>query len=69
MIQPRYLKEAMRMIIEEDKTTSTEFLEVMTKQGTTLNSEIVEDVLELEEGYLSFNDTKFENNVLCLGRR
>ena len=69
MMQPRYLKEAMRMIIEEDKTTSTEFLEVMTKQGTTLNSEIVEDVLELEEGYLSFNDTKFENNVLCLGRR
>lgn len=69
MIQPRYLKEAMRMIIEEDKTTSTEFLEVMTKQGTTLNSEIVENVLELEEGYLSINDTKFENNVLCLGRR
>ena len=30
---------------------------------------IVEDVLELEEGYLSFNDTKFENNVLGLGRR
>lgn len=63
-IEPRYIKEAMKMIIEEDKTTSAEFIEVLTRQGTTLSSDIIENVLGLEEGYMSLNDTKFENIVL-----
>jgi len=52
------------MIVEEDKTTSAEFIEVLTRQGTTLSSDIIENVLGLEEGYMSLNDTKFENIVL-----
>jgi len=63
-IEPRYIKEAMKMIVEEDKTTSAEFIEVLTRQGTTLSSDIIENVLGLEEGYMSLNDTKFENIVL-----
>lgn len=56
LVKPRYLKEAMRMIIEEDGVQSREFLDAITDNGTTLTTDIVESVLNLPEGYLSMND-------------
>lgn len=66
-MQPRYLKEAMKMIIEEDKITGTEFLEVVSENGTSISEEIVENILGLDEGYLRMNDSSGE--VVALERR
>ena len=66
-MQPRYLKEAMKMIIEEDKITGTEFLEVVSENGTSISEEIVENILNLDEGYLRMNDSSGE--VVALERR
>ena len=66
-MQPRYLKEAMKMIIEEDKITGTEFLEVVSENGTSISEEIVENILNLDEGYLRMNDSSGE--VVTLARR
>lgn len=57
-IQPRYLKEAMRMIIEEDKISSSEFIGDLSSYGLTLFTEVVEKILNLPEGYLNMNDKK-----------
>ena len=66
-MQPRYLKEAMRMIIEEDKVTGTEFLEVVSEKGVSVSEEIVENILNLDEGYLRMNDSSGE--IVALERR
>ena len=66
-MQPRYLKEAMKMIIEEDKITGTEFLKVVSENGTSISEEIVENILNLDEGYLMMNDSSGE--VVALERR
>ena len=66
-MQPRYLKEAMKMIIEEDKITGSEFLEVIAENGTSISEEIVENILNLEKGYLKMNDGCGE--VVTLERR
>ena len=66
-MQPRYLKDAMRMIIEEDKVTGTEFLEVVSEKGVSVSEEIVENILNLDEGYLRMNDSSGE--IVALERR
>ena len=66
-MQPRYLKEAMKMIIEEDKVTGTEFLEVVSEKGVSVSEEIVENILNLDEGYLRMNDSSGE--IVALERR
>ena len=66
-IQPKYLKEAMKMIIEEDKVSETEFLEAISENGTSISAEIVENILNLDKGYLRMNDTSGE--VVTLERR
>ena len=66
-MEPRYLKEAMKIIIEEDKITGTEFLEVVSENGTSISEEIVENILNLDEGYLRMNDSSGE--VVALERR
>lgn len=59
-IKPRYIKEAMKMIIEEDGVTGKEFLGELEQNGIVLNSNIVEEILNLPEGYLCQNDSKGE---------
>lgn len=66
-IKPRYLKEAMRMIIEEDGVTGEEILQQLSDDGMALSEEIVEDILNLESGYLRYNDST--GNVVALERR
>ena len=55
------------MIIEEDKITGTEFLEVVSENGTSISEEIAENILNLDEGYLRMNDSSGE--VVALERR
>lgn len=66
-IQPRYLKEAMRMIIEEDKISSSEFIGDLSSYGLTLYTEVIEKILNLPEGYLNMNDKKCD--MISLKRR
>ncbi|MEG0297514.1 MAG: ImmA/IrrE family metallo-endopeptidase [Clostridium sp.] len=56
LIKPRYIRQAMKMIIEEDGVTSKEFIHSLECNGITLSQEIIEDILNLPEGYLSKND-------------
>lgn len=56
-IKPRYIKEAMRMIIEEDGVTGKEFLGELELKGIALNSNMVEEILNLPNGYLCQNDS------------
>ena len=55
-IKPRYIKEAMKMIIEEDGVTGKEFLAELEQNGIALNSNMVEEILNLPNGYLRQND-------------
>lgn len=57
-IKPRYLKQAMKMIIEEDKIDSIEFLNMLAEKGYSLSVDLVEELLDLEKGYLQRNDKK-----------
>lgn len=66
-LQPRYLKEAMKMIFEEDKITGEEFLKTVSEKGTSVSEEIVENILNLEPGYLGMNDKR--GNIISLKRR
>ena len=59
-IKPRYIKEAMKMIIEEDGVTGKEFLGELEENGIILYSKTVEEILNLPEGYLCQNDSKGE---------
>ena len=56
LMKPRYIEEAMKMIIEEDGITGKEFMEELTMQGMTLQSNMVESILNLPDGYLMQND-------------
>lgn len=58
VIKPRYIKEAMKMIFEEDKVTGKEFMEELEAKGIALHSEMIENILSLPEGYLMQNDDK-----------
>ena len=66
-LQPRYLKEAMKMIFEEDKITGEEFLKTVSEKGTSVSEEIVENILNLEPGYLGMNDKR--GDIISLERR
>ena len=66
-IKPRYLKEAMKMIIEEDGVTGEEFLQKLSDAGMALSETIVEDILNLESGYLRYNDSA--GNIVALERK
>ncbi|WP_157047714.1 hypothetical protein [Cellulosilyticum ruminicola] len=57
----------MRMIIEEDGVTGEEILQQLSDDGMALSEEIVEDILNLESGYLRYNDST--GNVVALKRR
>lgn len=56
LMKPRYIKEAMKMIIEEDGVTGKEFMGELAMQGMTLQSNMVESILNLPAGYLMQND-------------
>lgn len=66
-MKPLYLKTAMKMIIEEDEVSGREFLETLSMQGTTLSEQIVENILNLEEGYLRMHDVVAD--IVALERR
>ena len=50
----------MKMIIEEDGVTGKEFMEELSMQGMALQSSMVEEILNLPDGYLMQNDEKGE---------
>lgn len=56
LMKPRYIHEAMRMIIEEDRVTGKEFMSELSMQGMALQSGMVENILNLPDGYLMQND-------------
>lgn len=66
-IKPRYIKQAMKMIIEEDGVTSAEFLNALEENNVSLFSDMVEDILNLPKGYLHLNDEK--GKVISLQRK
>ena len=66
-IKPRYIKQAMKMIIEEDGVTSAEFLNALDENNVSLFSDMVEDILNLPKGYLHLNDEK--GKVISLQRK
>ena len=49
LMKPRYIQEAMKMIIEEDGITGKEFMDELAMQGITLQSNMVESILNLPE--------------------
>jgi Zn-dependent peptidase ImmA (M78 family)/DNA-binding XRE family transcriptional regulator len=55
-IKPRYIKEAIKMIIEEDGVTGKEFINSLEQNGVSLSSEMIENILNLPQGYLHQND-------------
>ncbi len=67
LIKPRYIKQAMKMIIEEDGVTSSDFLNTLQGNNITLSSGLVENILNLPKGYLNQNDD--EKKVISLQRK
>ncbi|MDD3141886.1 MAG: XRE family transcriptional regulator [Lachnospiraceae bacterium] len=67
LIKPRYIKQAMKMIIEEDGVTGSEFLNTLQGNNVTLSSGLVENILNLPKGYLNQNDD--EKEVISLQRK
>ncbi|MGB4660119.1 MAG: XRE family transcriptional regulator [Mobilitalea sp.] len=67
LVKPRYIKQAMKMIIEEDCVTSSDFLNTLQDNNVSLSSRLVENILNLPQGYLHQNDDKGE--VISLQRR
>lgn len=54
--KPRYIREAMKMIFEEDGVTGKEFINSLGKNGVSLSCEMIENILNLPQGYLFQND-------------
>ncbi len=67
LIKPRYIKQAMKMIIEEDGVTGSDFLNTLQGNNITLSSGLVENILNLPKGYLNRNDD--EKEVISLQRK
>lgn len=67
LIKPRYIKQAMKMIIEEDGVTGSDFLNTLQGNDITLSSGLVENILNLPKGYLNRNDD--EKEVISLQRK
>ena len=67
LIKPRYIKQAMKMIIEEDGVTGSDFLNTLQGNNITLSSGLVENILNLPKGYLNQNDD--EKEVISLQRK
>lgn len=66
-IKPRYLKHAMKIIFEEDGVESFEFLDTLSKNGCTLSTNLIEELVGLEPGYLQQNDKV--SNLIELHRK
>lgn len=66
LVKPRYLQAAMKMIIEEDGITGDEFLKTISQCGCSISEDMVEETLNLPEGYLSMNN--HAEDVICLER-
>lgn len=67
LMKPRYIKEAMKMIIEEDNIAGKEFMEELETIGVSLYSNMIEEILNLPENYLSQNDK--DGKVIALQRK
>lgn len=67
IIKPRYIKEAMKMIIEEDGVTGKEFINSLEQNGVSLSCEMIENILNLPQGYLRQNDEA--GKVIILQRK
>ncbi|MDF2586656.1 MAG: hypothetical protein K0S41_497 [Anaerocolumna sp.] len=58
--RPRYLKHAMKLIIENKKVSGDTFMETLASLNVTLHKEMVEQLLGLEVGYLGRYDKASE---------
>lgn len=67
IIKPRYIKEAMKMIFEEDGVTGKEFINSLGQNGVSLSCQMIENILNLPHGYLSQNDEA--GKVIILQRK
>ena len=67
LMKPRYIHEAMKMIIEEDKVTGKEFVDELSANGMALQSDMIENILNLPKGYLTQNDK--EGKLIELQRK
>lgn len=60
--KPRYLKQAMKMIVYDNKISGDEF---MNELGISLNKSMVEKLLGLDEGYLGRNGKDAPIALFC----
>lgn len=60
--KPRYLKQAMKMIIHDNGISGDEFMDEL---GISLNKSMVENLLGLDEGYLGRNGKEASIALFC----
>lgn len=60
--KPRYLKQAMKMIIHDNKISGDEFMDEL---GISLSKSMVEKLLGLDEGYLGCNGKEAPIALFC----
>jgi hypothetical protein len=54
--KPRYLKHAMKMIIEDKNVSGSEFISTLKSFNLSLHKGMIEKLIGLEEGYLGDNN-------------
>lgn len=63
IMQPRYLKHALKLMFDSGKITKSEFLSKLGSGGCPLHPGMVEELLNLDKGYFSTNP---DNDVIPL---
>jgi len=56
VVNPRYLKEAMKMLVEEGEVDN--FINLLEQNGMILTCDMIENILNLPKGYLSLSTEK-----------
>ena len=64
--KPRYIKEAMRRIFEQQNVTPTQFMEHLQKLKLSLHMSMVEELLDLGEGYFTKYGEPAQSKVLLM---
>ena len=66
LIYPRYLKQAMTMIKSQKKVSGEDFITLLKNIGISLHRNMVEKLLNLEEGFLCDEQQKKDNIILMI---
>lgn len=69
VFEPRYLKEALKMIIEDNILRVEEFMDELSHKGFTLNISMVEELLNLENNYLNSKILSKNSEVINLKKK